>query len=164
MASEYLTVATALVTGLGALSGVWLADRLGTRRERTSADRQLSREKREQLEDLFARTLSILERAANQYGTVGEEEARQIPDLHARLALRASQGIVDQFEKTVEALNSWAAEARQGSPRPGPGGTLIFTSGFGEKKHNELEEQLWPVFFAARAILLKLMREALDEI
>jgi len=140
---------------------MWVADRLATRRERTSFHRQVSREKREQLEDLFARTLSMLDRAANDYGRIAEEEGRQLPELHARLALRASQRIVDQFEKTVDALNAWGAEARQGSPRPGPGGTLVFTAGFGEKRHNQEAEELWPPFFAARATLLELMREAL---
>jgi len=89
MTSEYLAIATSLTTGIAALAGMWVADRLATRRERTSFHRQVSREKREQLEDLFARTLSMLDRAANDYGRIAEEEGRQLPELHARLALRA---------------------------------------------------------------------------
>ena len=45
----------------------------------------------------------------------------------------AVNDVRDQFERTARVLDEWATEARQGSPRPGAGGTVIVTAGFGDE-------------------------------
>jgi hypothetical protein len=155
---DAIALLSSALGGLLALGGVWLADRMARSREALAFERQLNQGKAASLEELFAGVLKLLDHGAKGFGLIRKEEG-DVTELHARLTLRASSAVVAQFEKVVDALNAWADEARQGSPRPGPGGTTVFTAGFGEDKHNQKAEQLWPSFLEERERLIKMMRQ-----
>lgn len=154
-------IVAAVVAGLLTLAGVWLSDRAATRREDSAYRRTATRESAEQLTSLFARALIILDRHARNYGAASEGDLSDMLEVKVRLELQANTHVVAQFEKAARILDEWAAEARQGSPRPGPGGITIFSAGTGEKKHNERSAELWPLFAVERERLTIAMRSSL---
>jgi hypothetical protein len=161
MMHETLAILTAAVTALSTLTAVWLTNRAVTRREQSSFERSIGRETREQLTSLFTRALIVLDRHARNVGMASESDLSDMLDVKARLELQANADVALQFENTARALDSWAIEVRQGSPRPGPGGTTIFSTGKGEEKHNEHAAELWPVFGEERTKLMAAMRSSL---
>jgi hypothetical protein len=157
-----VAIIASAVAGLLTLAGVWISAAAATRREKTVFSRTSARERVETLSGLFERALIVLERHAKNFGKASEADSAEITQTKARLTLRAPATIVDQFETAARVLDDWAAEARQGSPRPGPNGVTIITSGFSEKKHNERAEALWPQFEAARSELVERMRRVIE--
>jgi hypothetical protein len=158
---EALAILTAAVTALSTLTAVWLTNRAATRREQSSFERSIGRETREQLTSLFTRALIVLDRHSRNVGMASESDLADMLDVKARLELQANANVALQFESAAKALDGWAIEARQGSPRPGPGGITIFSAGMGENKHNERAGELWPLFAEERARLVAAMRSSL---
>ena len=66
--------------------------------------------------------------------------------------------IHEQFEKTGDVLDRWAAEWRKWDP-PAVGGVQLIQSGM--QKHKDAADQLFPVLERERELLVEMMREHL---
>jgi hypothetical protein len=163
MKPELVAIVAAAISGTLTLLGVGVTVLMTNRRERTAFSRTIRHQRIEALQTAFEQALIVLERHARNFGKSSDADLGEILQTKVRLSLRASHAVRDQFEKAARALDEWAMEARQGSPRPGPAGTVMFTSGFGEEKHNKRAEELWLAFSEEREFLIGAMRADLEE-
>jgi hypothetical protein len=163
MKTELFTIFVAVISGTLALLGVGISALMSNRRERIAFTRTVGRERVESLQIAFEQALVVLERHARNFGRSSDADTAEMLQMKARLSLRATSIVRDKFERTADVLDKWASEARQGSPKPGQGGAVIFTSGFGEEKHNKREEELWLSFCEEREFLVGAMRACLNE-
>lgn len=163
MKPELVAIVAAAISGTLTLLGVGMTVLMSNRRERTAFSRTVRRERIDALQAAFEQALIVLERHARNLGHSSDSDVSEILQAKTRLSLRSSHAVRDQFEKAARALDEWATEARQGSPRPGPIGMVIFTAGFGEEKHNKQAEELWLSYFEEREFLVAAMRTDLNE-
>jgi hypothetical protein len=163
MKPELVAIVAAGVAGTLTLLGVCLNVFTTNWRERTGFSRTIRRERFEALQSTFEQALLVLERHARNVGESSGGDVSEILQVKARLSLRASHAVRDKFEKAARVLDEWASEARQGSPRPGPAGVVIFTGGFGDEKHNMRAKELWLSFSEGREFLVAAMRTDLND-
>ena len=164
MSPELVAIVAAAISGVLTLLGASLSVLTTSRRERITFIRAIGRDRVERLQATFEQALIVLDRHVRNFGQTSEADLAELLQTKARLSLRASSNVRDHFEKVARALDAWAVEARQGSPRPSAGGVVVFTAGFGEEKHNKREQELWPIFHEEREFLIAAMRTQLDEV
>jgi uncharacterized protein with PIN domain len=152
---------TLAISGLFGLAVAVTTNWMTAGRENRTFRRQLRRERIEAARTLYEDALSALETLIVSRARTDKAGQAEFTRLLARLALRSTDEIRTQFDKTAEAALDWAAQYRKSQPEE-MAGLLVYKSG--ASKYEEEAEKLYPIFHAHFFKLKGMMVEHLKEL
>lgn len=124
------------------------------RESRASHERQV-----EATAALYEEALFVLDRNARQSCVATEEFAERAVRVLTSLRLRASSDVLRAYLAAGEALDAWAAEAREAAPKRIAGGLAIISST--DSLHRSKAEGLFPEYAKRFETLEETMRRHL---
>ena len=163
--SQWVPLATVLVSGLFSIVVVITTAWLTSRRGKNEYERDRKRERYEEAKDLYVKKLSQLEdvvRLTEQLKSHSDYE-KELPIVNAQMLLIAPQNIINRSEHVSDLLYQWSSEYKAGSPkRIGNSNRAIISSS--DKPHSDKAEALYPLLNNEIIKLRDQMKEHLDEL
>jgi hypothetical protein len=156
MSDKEFALITVLVSSVFGLIVAVATSKLSSSSENKVFRRQLRRDKVDATRLLYEDALFVLNRTVSRLGVGDNTEQTEINRMLARLALSSTNDIRNQYEKTAEAVDTWAATYRKSQPER-HGDNAIVKSGMG--KYREEADLLIPNLEENLSKLRKLMIE-----
>jgi|GEM_PF-4569289 len=141
---------TVLLSGLFSLLVVLITNWMTSRFENKKFNNQLKKEKIEAIRNLYENTIYMLQKFIVQSGKGSKEEQDEFNRIKARLALRSTKEIEEQYASCFDVAEDWARIYVKSLPEKTESGYSIIKSGMNQfaeqakplldKFHNEFEK------------------------
>lgn len=115
---DYVTVIAAVVAGIFALISAYLAWKLKSAAEASERSLAESRQRRQEMADLYANVIATLEQSIKTVQNTGEFSLdKELSEINGKLHLLASEAAINQYHDVAERIRQWSSLHRQASPR-----------------------------------------------
>jgi hypothetical protein len=160
MSDKEFALLTVIVSGVFALLVSLVTHFLSASRESRTLKREIRRDQKRGLRELYEEAIFTLDRTCSTLGKGTDDDRDKVLKFLARLHLHATTEIRDEYLKTADVVDSWAAQARKGEPKPvGEGFLMIGSPQFAERAK---AQSMWPQVETHLEQLKKLMRKHLE--
>ncbi|WP_186222582.1 hypothetical protein [Burkholderia gladioli] len=115
---DYVTVIAAVVAGIFALISAYLAWRLKSSADASERSLAESRERRQEMKDLYASVIATLEQSIKTVQSAGEFSLdKELSEINGKLHLIGSEASIRQYHDVAERIRKWSSLHIQASPR-----------------------------------------------